>query len=301
MVLLIKVIYLQDFYKYIVIGIKTSLGVLVLSMLFTIPLYQMGTSVIVKTEDSEDYITSLQEYGRFMGFYNIILGDENNVGAFFAGIFGFFLAQYEKFGNLKKYLFVFGFSVLGLLLSGSRTAFIILALIILVFILSNKYATKRIGILAAIVIFFIAFYNQLERLFLRFFDDSAVRAVDSRQMGRVGKWILYINWLAENPETLIFGNLTRINYRYAPHNMLIYIVYHFGIIPLAIFISLLTKLVKLIQLKGNPNPALKNIYYIIPPLILSMTTNSIGDTIYLWIYLPLGTLLLYRKDLLQVK
>jgi len=291
LVLLIKFIYLKDIYKYVFDGMKYSVVVLVLSMVFTVPLILMGANI----KDKEMYFIAVALRERYMGFYGSG-GDQNSAGIFLTSFFGFLLALYEKTGKIKNYIIFMGFAVLGILLTGSRTSFMALAIIILLFLITNKSGKDKFLILIACVIFYFLFAKQLDLVIQRFLDPSAANAIDPNDTGRVGKWILYTNWIIEHPETLLIGNLTNIPFRLAPHNYFIYIIYHIGIIPFLIFIKLFIKLLKKIKFKMGHN-SIKSVYYILPFILAMMTVNSHGSSIYLWLYLPIGAYFLSDKML----
>ncbi len=290
LVLLIKVIYTEGIFNHIVTGIKYAIVTIPISMIFTKPLIAMGANVYFAATNKEEILTG--EYQRFVGFYGAG-GDENSAGIFLAGAFGFLMALYEKEGKIKKYLIFMGFAVLGVLLTGSRTAFIGLALVILIFMITNKSGGDKFSILIACIVFYFIFAKQLNLLIQRFVDPSAVAAIDpnSEDKGRVWKWVFYTNWLLENPITFLFGNQKKINLFYAPHNYFIYVAYHAGLIPLLVYFNLFVKLVKSIKFT-SAKYALKNAYYIIPFPFIAMSVNSFGSSIYLWIFLPMGLLLI---------
>ncbi len=290
LVLLIKIIYQKDIYNFILIGIKTSLITLVLSIIFTVPLALIGAGVKV----DDDFFSNISnELNRLAGFYGAG-GDVNSLGIFLVSVFAFFLAMYEKMGNIKNYILYFSFAVLGVLMTGSRTAFIALSLVILIFLLTNKSSKSKLSIIVTIILFYFIFYEDINFVLQRFLDPSAVAALDKDQMGRVGKWILYMNWIVDNPETFILGNQTNIDYKRAPHNYLIFLLYHFGIIPLIIFIKLIVNLLSKISMSLNKF-TLKNAYYIIPFPLAIMTVNSFGSSIYLWLFLPMGAFFIVKK------
>jgi len=292
-VLLIKVIYQKDVRNYVIEGIKYAIITIPISMIYTRELILMGTGVNFAPERLDIILSG--EYQRFVGFYGAG-GDENSVGIFMVGAFGFFLALYEKTGNMKKYIVFLGFAVLGVLLSGSRTSFIALSLVVLIFLITNKSGKSKFGILAAIVIFYFAFSKQLNLVIERFLDPSAAKAIDPEDEGRVGKWIFYTAWIIDNPITLFFGNLERIPYKRAPHNYFIYIVYHTGLGALIFFIKYLVKLFKSVTFSLKPY-MLKNAYYVLPFPFIIMTVNSFGSSIYLWLYLPIGAFFITEETL----
>ncbi len=292
LVLLIKVIYLKEIFDYVFVGIKYSVLTIPISMIFTKALVLMGAGIVVYGDKTEGILSG--EYDRYIGFYGAG-GDENSVGIFLVAAFGFLLALYEKTGDIKKYVVFMGFAVLGVLLSGSRTSFLALVVIILIFLITNKSGSAKVYILIACVVFYFIFNEQLNSVIERFFDPSAKKAIDSNETGgRVGKWVYYIDWILNNPNTLILGNQKNISLDRAPHNYFIWIIYHVGLVPFAIFSRLLIKLIKSASIKMKATN-LKNIYYIIPFLFVIMTVNSFGSSIYLWIYLPIGAYFVHSK------
>lgn len=284
LVLLIKVIYKKGILEYVFIGIKYVIVTIPISMIFTKTLILMGAGIKFAESRKDRILTS--DYERFVGFYGAG-GDENSAGIFFVGFLGFLLALYEKTGGVKKYFVFMGFAIFGTLLTGSRTAFMALILVILIFLLTRKKGSIKISIIIIGIVFYFTFFNQIDMVIQRFFDPSAVVAIDPNEMGRVGKWNYYISWIFNNPITLVIGNQENISLSMAPHNYFIFLLYHTGIIPLLIFLNLLVRLVKLIKFKVSPE-ILRNIYYVLPFFFILMTVNSFGSSIFLWLYLPIG-------------
>lgn len=284
LVYLIKNIYLKDLYPYIISGVRYAVITIAISMIYTRDLIIMGAGV--SYNPARIGIILSGKWQRFVGFYGAG-GDENSVGIFMVGCFAFFLALYEKDKQIKNHVVFMGFAVLGALLTGSRTTFMALATVILIFMITNKSGKSKFAILFACVAFYFAFSKQLGMVIQRFFDPDAQEAVDPKGSGRVFKWILYTNWIIDNTVTLVLGNQKLIPYRNPPHNYFIIIVYNSGVVPLAIFIGLFIKLIKYISFSLK-KLTLKNAYYIIPFPFIIMTVNSFGSSIYLWIFIPMG-------------
>ena len=137
------------------------------------------------------------------------------------------------------------------------------------------------------VIFYFVFTKQIELVLQRFIDPSAIKAINPNEEGRVGKWIIYGNWIMNHLETLLLGNQKNITYNRAPHNYFVYLIYHAGLFVLIIFIKLFYRLIKLFEFKLS-STRLKNAYYLLPFPFVLMTVNSFGSSIYLWLYLPIG-------------
>ncbi len=292
LILLIKIIYKEQIFQFIKVGIQSSLAVLVISMFFTKLLIVFDIGSVY--ENKSTLLRS--DYSRFLGLYSAG-GDENSAGIFLAGVFGFFVSLFEKDKDIKKYVLFFALAVFGILLTGSRTAFIGLSVIILIFLVTNKSGGAKFALLVAIISFYFLFSEQIDLVFQRFLDPSAKAAVNPQdKKGRAGKWVIYTEWIIDHPETLVFGNQEKIYLKRAPHNYFLYILYHAGIIPLLIFFQLLVKLIKTIHFKSMLGQ-LKNAYYIIPFFFILMTVNSFGSSIYLWLYLPIGGL--YYFDLID--
>lgn len=284
LVLLVRAIYLKGIYEYIIIGVKYSVVTITLSMLFTKELLSIGAGIAQKTDHMARLLSG--EYQRYLGFYGAG-GDENSVGIFLVAAFAFFLALFERTGNLKRYIVFMGFAVLGSFLTGSRTTFLALAFVILIFLVTNKSGYAKFVFLILGIIFYFVFTKQIELVIQRFMDPSAMKAIDPNEEGRVGKWIIYYNWIMNHLETLLFGNQVNITYNRAPHNYFVYIVYHTGFITFIVFMKFLYKLLKMINFKFTPS-TLKNVYYILPFPFVLMTVNSFGSAVYLWLYLPIG-------------
>lgn len=282
LVLLIKNIAYEKLYKDVIVGMQWSIVFLVISMLFSKELILLGADIAKK----ELFLKNLGVNTRFVGFYGAG-GDENSAGVFLSSFFGFMLALIEKTKNTKRYIVFLGFAVLGVLLTGSRTSFISLLLVILLFLLLNNSGSLKSALFVAIFLFCIIFSEKLQLVIDRFFDESAKKAIDSDQMGRVGKWIYYLGWIFDNMETLIIGNQKDIPYNRAPHNYFIYLLYHSGIFVLLYFVKLFVSLLKMMSIKMKKYD-LRIIYFVIPFPLLIMTVNSFGSSIYLWIYLSLS-------------
>lgn len=292
LILLVKIIYLKGLYEYITVGFKYSVVTITLSMIFTRELLNMGAGIAQKADHMAKLLSG--EYQRYLGFYGAG-GDENSVGIFLVAAFAFFLAMFERTGNLKKYIVFMGFAVLGSFLTGSRTAFLALAIVLLIFLITNKSGYVKFIFLIIGIIFYFVFTKQIELVIQRFLDPSAIKAIDPNEEGRVGKWIIYFNWIMNHLETLLFGNLQNITYNRAPHNYFIYIIYHTGIIIFIVFMKLFYKLIKLAKFRLTAS-TLKNVYYIIPFPFALMTVNSFGSSIHLWLYLPIGAYFILNNE-----
>lgn len=295
LILLIKSIYFEGYLNSILEGMKYAVVTIAVSMYFSPFLILLGSSIGFDELRKERLLSG--EYLRYIGFYGAG-GDENSAGIFLVGVLGFFLAIYEKGKNLKRYIIYIGFAVLGVLLTGSRTAFLVMLIIISIFFVVNKKGAIRVSILSSIVVFYFLFYERLNLVIQRFIDPSAMAAIDPNEMGRVGKWIRYFDWISDHPITLLFGNQELMSYNRAPHNYFIFLLYHVGLILLMIFLFFLFKLLNMISFKNRPN-TLRNVYYILPFLFVLMTVNSFGSSIYLWLYIPIGSF--YYGDIIQNK
>lgn len=284
LILLIKLIYLEGIYDYILIGFKYCIITITLSMIYTRELFQMGAGINVKTEWMARLLSG--EYQRYLGFYGAG-GDENSVGIFLVAAFGFLLALYERTGDIKNNIVFMGFAVLGAFLTGSRTAVLAMSFIIFIFLVTNKSGYAKFAFLIIGVIFYFVFNEQIELVIQRFLDPSAIEAVDPNEEGRVGKWIIYSNWILNNLETIFIGNLRNIPFDRAPHNYFFYTLYHAGLFILIYFIILFYKLLRLISFKISPT-TLKSAYYIIPFPFTLLTVDSFGSGIYLWLFLSIG-------------
>lgn len=271
---LMKFLRLPKVSEVVFISIFLSIATISISMPLTEQIRSIGL-LIIETE----YFTHEVEGGvvRAMGMYNAG-GDTNSVGIFMTISLGFFLAIFEK---NKSFIIILGllFSFMGAIFTASRAAIIILSIIIFIYTARNRVNKGLIIILFTTPIVYFLFENQITNVIQRFYAESTYIHLSANEMGRVGKWLLYLNYFLMSPENIPFGYITPINTYLVPHNYFINIVYHMGIIGLFIFIFILIKIWN--KLKINRNILYP--YFFLPFVLGVATVNQAGAGIFLWI------------------
>ncbi len=278
LILIINSLQIKKLQTYVFTGIVFSIVTIVLSSFFVDELINIRLLALDKILESE------------IGFYRVAGlygagGDANSAAAFLVVAIGFFLAMYEKRIQTGTSLVIISISVLGVLLTASRTSMISLGIVLLFFLLRNHKSKNIWAIITASMIFIIALSPVINRSVSRFKTESFYAAIDLEQTGRIGKLKIYTKWLANNPETLLFGNQKKIKFRRAPHNYFIYLVYHVGGLFLIYFLYCVTKLIHFSLKEKN---GLFKLYAIFPFVFVLLTINSPGSGIFLWIFLPIS-------------
>lgn len=235
---------------------------------------QLGFKAI-GTEATE--FSDVQAYERYVGV--IADGDSNTLGVFFSITVSFLLIFAHKF---SKFVFVFllASSLLTILLTGSRTAFISVCLCIIYFyIFINPSRTNKAK---HILLVFLPIFLVLALPFLQMVVDRLSLANEQletdTESNRIGKWIIYFNFFLNNPETFIGGAIKELkiswdDHYYAAHNVFITMVYNSGLLFPIIFLYYVFLL-----LRNSLSKVLNKDYVllIIPFFALIMTVSDLG-------------------------
>lgn len=199
-------------------------GVIVtLSMLFEDLFRTLGFAVDkygVGLERAEMY----DETGRYAGITGL---NVNDLGALLAVFLGILFYMFKN-KLIKPYPFIFYLSFIssGIMLTGSRTAFIITNILILFFVLDYS---KRLNFKSFIllIIFFAAVFYVYE-----YFGIATVKRLeqhsDTEYFGlglRMSYWAMYLNDIGNNPLYLLTGNFAPATYHRSAHNFYIQLVF----------------------------------------------------------------------------
>lgn len=255
-------------------GMHTILiyGVIVtLSMLFEDLFIKLGFAVDKFKLGYE--VEMITEAGRYMGLTGM---NANDLGALFCIFLGIlFCLNREKLVNIYQFIFYLLFLLIGVLLTGSRTAFVVFNIIAVIFIF-DYLKTKSLKSFPLIVAFFLIIYYLYENFGL----GTLARIehnIDSEQYGlgaRIGYWVMYLNDIYQNPIYLITGNLAPSSYPRSAHNYYIQIVFHVGIIFVsAAFYFIYKSVISKRPARKNSNIfSIDYKYLLIPQLTIWMTT-----------------------------
>jgi O-antigen ligase len=205
---------------------------------------------------------------------------------------GFLLTLKGREKIQKIYKITILISIFGILYTVSRTAIISLFVILAIFLFRRSIITTFKVIIIAISIIFLspkAITPIIER-----FQYSEKELDYTNSSSRIGKWILYINHIRNEPGILLSGNTSNLYLNKwaarnklltASHNLYIEMVYRGGIIYLILTIILYFKLAKYIFKKEN---RFNGYYYLIPFILITFYTPDWGSFYYLGLFLSLG-------------
>lgn len=135
--------------------------------------------------------------------------------------------------------------------SGSRSGLLLLVIVFILYLSSRKNLNtilKRITVVSFLVIISLPFLKpNIERM-QRTGDEQAYR--EGSTDNRIGKWMFYLNYFAENPKSLIRGGNHELELGWdkrflVAHNFYIQIVYGAGLIMLMYYLYLLWDIYKL--------------------------------------------------------
>ncbi len=283
LILIILTLNVDKVRQYILPSITLSSFTILISMILAENLITFGYDLI-----QTSYALAEIEGGltRAVGFYKAG-GDTNSVAGFFLILIGFLLSNYEynKNGKITEYLLPLLASCFGVLLTGSRTGFIILILLFIYFWVRNfnNFRSHKL----AFFIFVIALFSSsiIFQIIDRFYAESAYRAFDITVDARLGYYFIYLPYFFDNLYVLLTGYLNNpIWYNRSPHNFFLLMTYNAGLIFPSFFLYYIYKCYRWIKI----NVKRYNLMYLIMPYVLLISTiNSEGSGIFLWILISL--------------
>jgi hypothetical protein len=221
------------------------------------------------------YKIGTQIEGDFTRISGITGMSVNVTGILLSMLFGIALTffKYKVIGKYK-FLFLAAFYLIGILLTGSRTALYVTFLIYFVYLLSY-FKHMRPGILIfnlfAIVVLFVVFSNFAEVTLARIEQGSEGEYGGLEY--RMGYWEFYLNDIADNPEYLIHGNTAPPTYKRSPHNYYVYLAFSSGLFFLLLPLYIISRFVisKGRLIKRSQYWSLESKYILIPQLLFWLT------------------------------
>jgi hypothetical protein len=274
-----RLMQLPGVYKTVDRAIIFGIANMILFMLLSPYLPGIGVKSI-GTELTEFIDTN---YSRYAGI--IADGDSNTLGVLFVLCIGFFLNQIKNYPR-NIVLVLIGLCCIGVALSASRTAFISLVSILLLFFFKDGKTKYKIQLALLFVLFAFISYP-LWSLLLDRLTLSGEQLNTQTDSNRVGKWILYFQFIINNPITFIAGtnNELKIGWGdvfYTAHNMYIQILYNAGLFFVFMFVRNYYKIIS----AWKKIKRTKNIYYIMLPfLFLTFFVSDMGIFYYFIVFL----------------
>ena len=206
--------------------------------------------------------------------------------------------SYILFSSQKKSWLLIILIVLAIMLTGSRTGFINLLLVIVSFLLFSR---EKVGIkirniflvsIIGFILFEIGIFDFIiERMMLLVTGED--EGLDINGVGRLSGWILYTKYILSDVRYILFGvseNMfdvitTGFFRNRVVHNFYIQVWYYFGIFALLLFLYLLIMLCRHVLKSRNKI----QIFLILPALITLFTVSDVGVIYYIPIVLSLFT------------
>lgn len=251
-------------------------SVIFLTISALISSYLGGLGFKIGAEEGLEFST-LNRYGGLFG-----KGDENSFGTFSAMMAGFIFANIER-RKIELYeIIVLIFTILGIILSGSRAAIIAFVFVGFYYLVRNMKSGRAYRIFFGLCILSLVLAPRIENVLLRFETFSAQLETDTSS-NRIGKWIMYFNHMFENPLIFLRGNdrifsLTSYEEVRAAHNFYVQMIFNTGLITFALFIFGHLRFFFFSLKKRFP---LKPIYYVIPFIMETMSLSAFATLGYL--------------------
>lgn len=155
--------------------------------------------------------------------------------------------KYRK-KNITSFFYI-GIVLIAVLLTGSRTGFILSSMIVLQLFFTMDFKSKYN--LLNLTTFFLLFLPMLY-FFYKIFGDTVTNRLFSEKLTeniRVHRWKEYIQFLLYHPSYIIIGTLEKISGRLskgrAAHNLYIQCIYDWGIIYLFFYLNFFYKFIKI--------------------------------------------------------
>lgn len=262
--------------KNILLGIQTSIVFLTTTLLISPILSSLG----LKLGMVNDFFGEISKYRHF-GFFG--LGDANSLGVLFTIYIGYLFIKNER--NKKEKLFNFEYicSIIGILFTASRAAIIALAIIHIIYFFRNRNE-KTIRLVLVMSLVFIAILPISRYSFSRFSNINTQFDLNTTS-NRIGKWIVYYDYMMERPKSLLFGANEAIiigKEARAAHNAYIQMVFNAGVIPV-VFLFLFFWLYYRHSKKNKDVGVKSTNYYLVIPFVLNTVSVSEWGTFYYFI------------------
>ncbi len=249
----------------LMMGVVITLSMIYMPIFETLGFYVYKIGKLYNTDD-------------LFRFSGITAMSVNVAGVLFAMLIGITLDFYKK-GFIKSIqsLFFITLFLLAVLLTGSRTALGITAIIFIMFILINLHNLNLREKIVIILLIFAAIIISINFVTTTLYRAERYSNVEYMGLGyRIGYWLIYFSDLMKNPEYFLYGNTAPASYSRSPHNFYVYTTFSAGLFFLVLpFIYLRRFFIQreyLIKKKGSRT--LNSAYILVPQLIFWVTANE---------------------------
>lgn len=300
LVLLIKLLVVEDIARIVKLGMLTGVIFLVITSFFTDQL--MALNLLAKDISDIGY----GNYGfvkRHSGFFG--WGDVNSFGALLVIFLGYYFYIYSRRANFLIFQTTLVLVFIAIIYTGSRTTFISLIAFFSIFAFTQKGTLKyKYLLLATVGVFTILLVPEFNYAFNSVIGRFAYASqeLDTRHTGtRIAKWLMYYYYMMDNTYIFLTGtfkefwlDLSMENWRFfqrrVPHNLYIWMLFQSGFVPVTILIYSISKI--LIKAKRF----LESFYLVLPFLMISMYVSDWGYAYYFSLMLPIMYIEKAAKD-----
>jgi len=280
---LVQLLRLKHFRDAVILGVKFSIVLLAITTIFSSYIDSYNLSSITYLEKTE-----VGEIVRTSGIFSC--GGINALGNFFVIAIGFFLSIVEREKNLNKYIFFIAIAIIGVLFTGSRTAITGLTVISIIFIFRNYKRSAGLKFFLLIVLGFLILEPFVVSVLVRFYDSN--KQIEGEEGSRLFKWVLYVNYIIENPRILLWGIDHPFWYRRGVHNFFLEIIFNSGLIIFTIFIY---RYIRIIYTAIKRLKEYNIIYMVIPVFFICMFNGGFDYAVYFYIFVSMNPYLNQKK------
>lgn len=278
-------------YKTVII----SAVIVIISMPFSNYLKSLGLITSI-AEDVELSSINIMAANRFPGIY---LSSINALGTFLNIILGFIVLHYSK--SKLKFILLFFFIFLGILLTASRMAFATFLIILFIYFLSTRKYLVKVRYLMTLISFliiliisidFIAESRSLGYVFERFSERGITTEIATGGTKYTG-YRAYTNFVLKKGSWVILGVDEEIKEYRDVHNVFIKMFYYGGLVLILPFLLGLIRLVKY----AKANNILYDSLLIIIPVVISFSLISAYGFIY--IFILFSGIIFFKETLIE--
>lgn len=232
-----------------------------------------------------EQIEGIQRYTGFIGN-----GDSNTLALIMVIGIAIVLSYHNKIKNSFENFYtmtVLALAILTIGFSASRSGLLLALLVFILFFWRNRVNSRTVVLYILLSFTVIASLPLLSRNIQRLHGATEEQISTKRgTSNRVGKWMFYVNFIADNPKTLIRGANKEIKVQWnhsfkVAHNLYLQIIYNSGLIILVILLIAIKK-IALFANKYN-----KDIWIVFLPLILGLGfISDLGALLFFIISFP---------------
>lgn len=245
--------------------------------------YSQGTDTFFSSEEVEN----VSRYAGIMGN-----GDSNTLGTFFVIAIGFYLSHPRSFSSSSLIKVLCGVCVVAIALTSSRTAFITLAFIGMLFLAKRGSGKMKLQFIIGAILIAAISSPLWDTLLERLSGAGSEQLNTDTSSNRIGKWLLYFDHFFNHPTTFLYGSSQTIFIGFndiflAAHNFYIQVIYNSGLVFLGLFFR---EYVHIFRLMKNNVAEYSLAFIIIPFFAITFFVSDFGVFMYLSLFLALNTI-----------